>query len=167
MKEYKIDYELSKEIYEEYKGLIQLKQCYYNCFKVATSSNKQFDFFNKEIKMGYCYMDIGFVGILVRHCVLITHDDRLIDVTAFASEKKKDDILKRKYFVFETLDDEEVYKMVFDTKYADNKNSNVELREYKEFFSNNIFYQLAEDDFLEYVFPKIIAQKEKKLNVSS
>lgn len=160
MKEYKIDYELSKEMYEEHKDLIQLKQCYNNCFEVAMS-DRRFNFFNKEIKMGYCYMDIGFVGILVRHCVLITHDDKLIDVTAFASEKKEEDILRRKYFVFETLDDEEVYKMVSDTKYADNKNSKVELKEYKDFFLNNMLYQLAENDFLDYVFPKIIAEREK------
>ena len=161
MKPYKIDYDLSKRVYEQYKDIIEIKQCYNNSFTVATTS-QELGFFDGKCKLGYCYMDIGFIGLLVRHCVIITEDNKLIDVTAFASDNEKERILRRDYYIFEELDDKQVFKMVNATNHADNSRSRKELKAYKELFENNIFFQLNEGDFLEYVFPKLIKEKSKK-----
>ena len=68
MREYFLDCEKSKEIYESCKRQIKFKQCYNNVFNVVTDYIGKFR--NGEWKIAYGYVET-MAGIYCRHCFII------------------------------------------------------------------------------------------------
>lgn len=160
MEKLKIDYELSRKVFDKYKKLVKLKECYNNCYNIATNAY-ELGFYHKKLKLGYCYVDIGFYGVLIRHCVLLTEDNKVIDVTALLTDDKER-LKARNYYLFDSLDDDGVFEMVVNTGYADNIKSKTEAVEYKNIVKDS-HYTINEYDFYRYIFPKISKLEEEKL----
>lgn len=109
MKKYYLNYDLSKEIYERNKDMIEIKGCYLNVAKIVMHDlfhKKEF----KEAKVVFGGWKIEFnstsksVETYIKHCFILLNDE-IIDVTAFKTKNintNNDD-----YIIFKTFTMEE------------------------------------------------------------
>lgn len=75
---YKLDYKLTKEIFEKHKDKIQLNMCYKNIYLSYNSPELQS--YNLEIAYGFLLDE----GICSRHCFIFLKDcNVVVDPTAF------------------------------------------------------------------------------------
>lgn len=157
---YKLNLELTKEIYNDtwIKQMIKFKECYHNNFQVCNFSSLRSKFETGEYKVTLCYVDIG-LGVWIRHCVIVTDNNEIIDLTlvtntAFNAESTRNyDIVK--IFDFEEYNNliEQTYDEDKDNYRCDFPNMEVEYNFYKSRKNKDIFYQVNEYDFYEYIFP--------------
>lgn len=107
MKEYIINYELSKKIFEENKGLIKRNECYKNVFNIFLYNILE----DKNPK--YC---VGYAikGDFVYRHGFIRIEDKIIDPTPFSysNEKEVNDL---KYMIFSEYSGKE-YRDLFLTE---------------------------------------------------
>lgn len=77
MKEYKLDYKLSKELFKSNRRLFNSNECYNNIFNLipSISSNKD------DIKVAYGFVYTAGINMFTRHCFVL-YKDKIIDPTA-------------------------------------------------------------------------------------
>lgn len=98
-KKLKIDYELSKKVYEEYKNVIKIKGCYYNVAMIIASANIEL-LRNLKISFGAWQIPISDndSNLFAKHCFFVKGDD-IVDPSYFATNKGND----IDYMIFKTL----------------------------------------------------------------
>lgn len=105
-KRFKINYKLSKDMYDKYKGVVEVKGCYCN---VATILMKMGDSrIMGDVKIVFGAWQVPLSGgdnIFARHCFFLNGDD-IVDLTYFAAISDKDND-NRDYMIFKTLTVEE------------------------------------------------------------
>lgn len=85
LKTYKMNKELSEQLYNQHSNIIQLQMCYNNTFAIV---NENRDVWNK-IKSGswavcYGFMQLrGVPNLYVRHAFLLNEHNEVVDVTQF------------------------------------------------------------------------------------
>ena len=84
MKEYKINIDKSKEVFNKCKSHIAIKECYNNVFRVSTDYSKNFN--NNKWRVTYGYMTVT-VNLLCRHCFIIDENNEVIDPTILLTFK--------------------------------------------------------------------------------
>lgn len=163
-KEYKLNMGLSKELYEreDIKGLVKIKECYYNMFQVTSFSNLRREFHDKKYRIAMCYVNVAF-GIWIRHCVLLNENDEIIDLTMFASGREPSE--NREYKIFKILDSENYGKELELDEGKDGYRCDIpyrkeELEFYKREKEADMFFQVNEYDFFEYIVPMLRKEKE-------
>ena len=98
MKEFKIDYDKSYDLFLKYKSRLLPKEPYKNIYKISNSEPENFLPNNQKWKIVYGYMTI-FGQLICRHCFFIDENDNVIDPTIFLSpNNSKDKIIAIKYF---------------------------------------------------------------------
>lgn len=102
MRKYQLDYDKSKEVYENFKDCIKVKECYNNVFNV-------FDLNNGIFRSGRWKIAYGFAEIMpcvyCRHGFIIDENDKVIDPTLFVQTNEK----SREYYVMYAFDDVDEY----------------------------------------------------------
>lgn len=105
MKEYKIDFEQSKSLYEQHKDRLEVKQCYKNVWYIATSSHHYKKFKTGEWKVAYGVMP-SIQKLMVRHCFIVDDKGNAIDPTLFCVERQPDkDMTYIAHTVYKTFED--------------------------------------------------------------
>lgn len=103
VKEHKLNVELSKQVYEQHKEYIKMKQCYNNIYNVYERSIHTFS------KMGW-KIAYGFVtaheNLMARHCFIVTKENEVIDPT-FVSLSHFDESEEYLYLSYELLEPRE------------------------------------------------------------
>ena len=95
-KRFKINYELSKKVYEEHKNVINIKSCYRNVAMIIASYNIEL---LRDLKICFGAWQVPLSdNVFAKHCFLLKGDD-IVDPTYFASEKNDN----RDYMVFKAL----------------------------------------------------------------
>lgn len=156
----KINYELSKEIYDkcrENRIYIEPRQCYMNCFKAVTKLS-DLGFYLGKCKVGYCYVDVELFSLLFRHCVIITEDNQVIDITPFTGSVFNEETLNsRTYYVFDVYDKDGYCEILEENRgFTDNRKSGHDREAFKELVINNKHtLSINESDFYNYVYPKL------------
>ena len=97
----------SYEIFNDTKDIIGQGKCYENCLRIV-ADRLDIAFEVGAVKIGYCYVG-GEQYYLVRHCVIIDPDNKVIDPCVFFKNgfedvKKKIENQDIKYYVFASLD---------------------------------------------------------------
>ena len=82
MKEYKFDYEQSKQLYEQHKDRLEVQHCYHNVWHIVTSTEHNNKFKTGEWKVAYGVMP-SFRNMMVRHCFIVDDNGNAIDPTLF------------------------------------------------------------------------------------
>lgn len=98
-KKLKIDYELSKKVYEKYKDIIKIKSCYHNVAMIIASANIEI---LRDLKICFGAWQVPLSdndsNLFAKHCFFLKGDD-IVDPSYFASGKN-DNI---DYMIFKTL----------------------------------------------------------------
>ena len=94
-KKLKINYELSKKVYEKYKDLIKIKSCYHNVAMIIASSS--IEVLNLKICFGAWQVPLSD-NVFAKHCFFVKGDD-IVDPSYFATNKSND----IDYMIFRTL----------------------------------------------------------------
>ena len=102
MKKYQLNYEKSKEVFEQCKPLIEFKQCYNNIFNVVTDYIATFR--SGEWKVAYGYVEVMPL-VYCRHCFILDKD-KAIDPTICTNT---DPNINREYLVMKIFDDIDAY----------------------------------------------------------
>lgn len=97
-----LDYEKSKEVYEQCEQHIEMKMCYNNIFNAVTEFFEKFR--SKEWKVSYGYIKV-LDNLYARHCFIVDEYGNVIDPTIFATSNQSD----REYYVMSVFDDVEEY----------------------------------------------------------
>lgn len=123
----KMNYELSKKMYEEYKNLIKIKGCYHNIAMIITRSSVEM---LGDLKIGFGAWQIPLYedNIFAKHCFLLK-DNSVIDPTYFASGKNDNS----DYMIFKTLSVDEYLE------YLEKDNFDTSLPT----FTDNMFNEIA------------------------
>lgn len=99
-KRFKINYKLSKKVYEEYKNIIKIKGCYHNIAMIIASSNIEL---LRDLKIAFGAWQVPLSdndsNLFAKHCFFVKDDD-IVDPTYFATNNKGNDI---DYMIFKTL----------------------------------------------------------------
>lgn len=112
MKVLKIDIDKTYEVYEKSKHLLKEGECYGNCIHVLALVLRQ-EYQEEKYKIGYCYVG-GEGQQLVRHCVIVTDDNKVIDISSML----KYDIIELemvskakdvKYYIFAELNSMQLF----------------------------------------------------------
>ena len=102
MIKYQLDYDKSKEVYEQFKNEIKIKECYNNVFNILTLNNATF----REGKWKVCYGYTEVMPLLYcRHCFILDENNKVIDPTLFAGSEQP----HRQYYVLYSFDDVDKY----------------------------------------------------------
>lgn len=157
-KVYDIDFELSKKLYEQYSDEIVVKDCYNNCFRILSMLGVEFG--KGNYRAGYSYIEVAPFGILVRHGIILTKDNKVVDVTAFAQTSiTEEQIRNRRYYVFDEMNSEEYFRCIEENDLCtDNPNSKNELKFFKKAKNNTPFCSFADSDFYYYIQPKLVEE---------
>lgn len=102
MKKFKMNYDLSKEIFESCKGLVKLKGCYSNVAQITLKHIIRKEEFSKiQIVFGAWESPISDNNnkVYARHCFFLL-DDEVIDPTYFTTTRDDKDL---NYLVFKTF----------------------------------------------------------------
>lgn len=98
-KRFKINYKLSKKVYEEYKNIIKIKGCYHNIAMIIASSNIEL---LRDLKIAFGAWQVPLSdndsNLFAKHCFFVKDDD-IVDPTYFATSKSND----IDYMVFKTF----------------------------------------------------------------
>ena len=99
-KRFKINYKLSKSMYEKYKNIINLKGCYHNVAMIIASSSIE-ELRDLKICFGAWQVPLSDndSNLFAKHCFFVKDDD-IVDPTYFATNNKGNDI---DYMIFKTL----------------------------------------------------------------
>lgn len=94
----KMDYELSKSMYEECKHLVEMKGCYSNVAKIFLGHVLyEEDLANIKVAFGAWEVPLSDGNnIFAKHCFFVL-DDKIIDPTHFTTSKEIDN---RNYLIF-------------------------------------------------------------------
>ena len=95
-KKLKINYELSKKVYEEHKDIIKIKSCYHNVAMIIASANIEV-LRDLKICLGAWQVPLSD-NVFAKHCFLLKGDD-IVDPSYFATNKGND----IDYMIFKTL----------------------------------------------------------------
>lgn len=96
---FKLDYNLSKKIYEDCKDLIQEKECYHNVADIFVKYIvKKPDLYDFKVVFGAWQIpNIGNDNVFARHCFFML-EDRVVDPMYFLMEETNIDYLAFKGF---------------------------------------------------------------------
>lgn len=99
MESYKLNYKLSKKIFEQNKEKIQLNMCYKNIY--LSHNSPELQSYNFEIAYGFLLDE----GICSRHCFILLKDcNTVVDPTAFLFLTKKElEINAVRYCIIKTF----------------------------------------------------------------
>ncbi|MEH7210227.1 hypothetical protein V7094_29150 [Priestia megaterium] len=104
---HKLNIELSKEVYEECKERLEMKECYLNVFYAMTAFEDRFR--DGEWEVAYGYMRVLPDGnLMVRHCFIVNEKGEAIDPTLFTQKDFKETTDKQ-HTSFVIFDDVEEY----------------------------------------------------------
>lgn len=100
MKEYKINKELSKEVYESCKSDLRPRECYYNIAKVVTNYAQHIiRYRDMQVVFGAWKVNaIKSRDVYAKHCFLLLGDE-VIDPTFFVN----DDTQESRYIVIQSF----------------------------------------------------------------
>lgn len=130
VKKHKLNLELSKEVYEECRAFLAVKECYVNIFYTMTMFTEKFK--SGEWKIAYGYIRVlPDHRMMARHCFIVNDRGEAIDPTLFTQKHFK-----------ETTDKEHVSFFMFD-----------DLQEYIEAVENN-------DNVPDLIIPLIDLERE-------
>ena len=102
MRQYNLNFEQSKAVYERCKQYIKVNHCYNNIFEVVTDYMSNFRSGKWKIAYGYT----GTIPLVYcRHCFILDENEEVIDPTIFAQPDQSD----REYFVMATFEDVDEY----------------------------------------------------------
>lgn len=87
----KLNLSLSKSVFEDFKDIIRIKQCYDNIYSIVNN------WYNMPYKIGFVYVSLGIdlqQGIelnkgYTRHAVLLDEDNSVIDPTLYGANYLK------------------------------------------------------------------------------
>lgn len=98
MEFFQMDYDLSKDMYEECKHLVEMKGCYSNVAKIFLDHVLyEEDLANIEMVFGAWEVPVSDErNIYAKHCFFLL-DNKIIDPTYFTTTKKKEN---RRYLIF-------------------------------------------------------------------
>lgn len=102
MLKYELDIEKSKEVYDDFKHCVKVKECYNNVFNVFDLSNKTFR--EGKWKIAYGYIEV-MAGLFCRHCFIIDENNKAVDPTLYAQSEQHD----RAYYAMYVFDDVDEY----------------------------------------------------------
>lgn len=98
-KRFKINYKLSKSMYEEHKNVIKIKSCYHNVAMIIASANIEI---LRDLKICFGAWQVPLSdndsNLFAKHCFFLKGDD-IVDPTYFASNKGND----IDYMIFKTF----------------------------------------------------------------
>lgn len=102
---FKMDYDLSRNMYEENKYLVKVKECYHNIAQLVINHiTYEEELCDIKIAFGAWQISLGDEGdksnIYAKHCFFLL-GDKVIDPTHFTTTKEQED---RDYLVFKTFD---------------------------------------------------------------
>ena len=97
MKQYALNFDLSRNLYEEHKEDIKSKNCYHNIFNVLIFYPENFR--RGEWKIAYGYVK-SVENIYCRHC-FIFNGEEVIDPTVFTTNR---DNKNRTYYITKVFD---------------------------------------------------------------
>ena len=101
MKEYILDYERSKQMYEAHKNIIEMKMCYMNIWNIAVSKELTRDFMKGKLKVAYGAMP-SVVNTMVRHCFIVDDKGNAIDPTVFSVPEREPE--EKAVYIAHTVD---------------------------------------------------------------
>ena len=76
---YILDYQLSKDVYNVSKSILNPNKCYNNTFNITSNIPSFLD--SSEIKIMYCLMLRKGINMFNRHCCIL-YKDKIVDPTA-------------------------------------------------------------------------------------
>lgn len=76
MKEYYLDFKLSKKIYNSNKNKLKKSECYNNIFNIITTP----ELVNKDIKIAYGFIYRTDINMFTRHCFILLNN-KVVDPT--------------------------------------------------------------------------------------
>lgn len=103
MRKHTLNVELSREVYNDFKGEIKVKECYNNCFNILTLCPETFR--KGKWKIAYGYVEV-MAGLYCRHCFILDEHGTVIDPTIYTQNEPP---LQREYFVMYAFDDVDEY----------------------------------------------------------
>lgn len=103
MRKCKLNIETSKEVYDYFKDIIKVKECYNNVFSVFEMNIKNFR--DGKWKVAYGYVEV-MAGLYCRHCFIIDEHGAVIDPTIFAQTEPP---FEGEYYVMCAFDDVDEY----------------------------------------------------------
>lgn len=163
---YKLNLELTKELYNDtsIREMIKIKECYYNHFQISSFSKLREKYRTGEYKVALAYVNVG-LGIWIRHCVTVTNKNEIIDLTMMAGRSDSN----REYDIVKIFENEEYNALIeqaYDEKEENYRCDFPDLKEEYDFYKSrkdkDIFYQVNEYDFFEYIFP--LLKKYEKIS---
>lgn len=112
IKRLKLNADKTYEIYLKSKDIIENGLCYNNCINILAKVLLE-DYQKEKYKIGYCYVG-GENHLLVRHCIIVTKDNEVIDVSALLKYDydelvKVTELNNIEYFVFAELNCTSLY----------------------------------------------------------
>lgn len=175
MKNYKLNKELSKRLYEEAVFLVRRNACYINCFDIKEHVEVLETVKGLNLRIGFGYIDAHGYGIYNRHCFFVNVDnDEIIDPTmpCYGFDLDKLDI---DFKVFDIITFEEFNKYNLESfGYCDWRFSKAEYEFLKPFYGTKrtnmekmkelidrfgTLLTIGEEDFFRYVLPMFKTEK--------
>lgn len=107
IRKHKLNIELSKEVHEDIKEFLAVKECYVNVFYVMANFEDKFR--DGEWKVAYGYMRVlPDDNMMVRHCFVVNEKGEAIDPTLFTHGYFKE-TTDKEHTSFIIFDDVEEY----------------------------------------------------------
>lgn len=134
-KKLKINYELSKKVYEKYKNIIKIKGCYYNIAQIIITTGATL---KDSYKIAFGAWQVPLLDdIFAKHCFFLKGDD-IVDPTYFASGKN-DNI---DYMIFKTLTIDEYLE------YLEKDNFDTSLPSVTNYIFNEMAIELMKENII-------------------
>ena len=138
-KKFKMDYDLSRKMYEENKYLVKVKECYHNiALLVINHITYEEELCDIKVAFGAWQISLGNEdnqsNVYAKHCFFLL-GDKVIDTTHFTTTKEQED---RNYLVFKTFDISEYLKAL------ENNNKDTSLPKYTEKVYRSMFLKMME-----------------------
>lgn len=105
---HKFNAELSREVYEHCKKVLEMKMCYNNVFNIVSDFHYSHNFRDGgEWKIAYGYYSI-FDRFYARHCFIVNNKNEVIDATVFTQSENVQK--ERDYFSFKVFNNYDEYE---------------------------------------------------------
>ena len=99
IKTHKLNFDLSREVYEKCKSALTVKECYNNVFNTISFYPEKFRD-DWKVTYGYC---TALDNLLARHCFIVNEKGEAIDPTIFTRSESSIEGSKDKLFVSHTI----------------------------------------------------------------
>lgn len=104
MKSFRLNYELSQEVYNRNKDSININECYRNVFNVTASLPQEINM--RDARIMYCMLYREDTNMFNRHCCIL-YQDTVIDPTAPLWKSAKNSFHMFRYYIINTYTSEQ------------------------------------------------------------